>query len=502
MAFSATVELELSAGVWTDVSADVLAPITGLYGIMGNGPNDRVASTGTFRFTLKNWTNSGGVLGYYSPGHVACRGGFDFGIRARIRWSDGASTITRGIGRVVSITPTAGRYLGSTTLVEFVDYMDTAATAVVSGVETQLGQRADELLTTLLAAVTEQPESTDFDAGDSTFAYAFDTTTSTRLLLLPLCAQVVASEGGFLFLTGDGALTFTKRTARAASVAEDADLDDAMHGFAASRQRDAIANKVSCVVHPRLVDAAATTVLYSLGTTPGVAAGQTIRPFGSFVDAANANRRCGGTDMQVPVATTDYVMNAQADGGGADMTADFTVTASFGAAGVSWTITNGHATDTGYLTKLQCRGKGIYDYESIAMEVENAESITAYGERPVTVDMPYEQDLVVGDNYAAYLINLYSAPALQAETVTIKASTSAALLADAMAVDVGSRVVLAETATGVSAACFVQSVGYVIGDGPTLTVTWGLAPASRDSYWLLEEVGYSELDETTRLGFS
>ena len=40
------IELQLSAGVWTDVSADVLDGISGSSGIAGNGPRDRVASTG------------------------------------------------------------------------------------------------------------------------------------------------------------------------------------------------------------------------------------------------------------------------------------------------------------------------------------------------------------------------------------------------------------------------------------------------------------------------
>ena len=82
-----TVEVELDgvdAG-WTDISDDVLPPVHGTYGILGNGPTDRVAGTGTMTFTLNNSvSNSGGLAGYYSPGHTNCLSGFEAGIGVRL----------------------------------------------------------------------------------------------------------------------------------------------------------------------------------------------------------------------------------------------------------------------------------------------------------------------------------------------------------------------------------------------------------------------------------
>ncbi|MFA5154415.1 MAG: hypothetical protein WC554_17860, partial [Clostridia bacterium] len=75
-----------TAGAWTDVTDDVIraTPITCTYGIQDSSPLARVASTGTFNFSLDNSElNSAGLVGYYSPGHTNCRSGFAAGITVR-----------------------------------------------------------------------------------------------------------------------------------------------------------------------------------------------------------------------------------------------------------------------------------------------------------------------------------------------------------------------------------------------------------------------------------
>ena len=44
---------------------------------------------------------------------------------------------------------------------------------------------------------------------------------------------------------------------------------------------------------------------------------------GRYTDPNNPSARVGGMDMQAPAATTDYLMNANADGSGADLTAKY-----------------------------------------------------------------------------------------------------------------------------------------------------------------------------------
>lgn len=64
---------------WTDITDDVAADLELRYGIEGNGPLNRVASTGDLAFRLFNdANNSGGQLGWYSPAHASKRPGWDF----------------------------------------------------------------------------------------------------------------------------------------------------------------------------------------------------------------------------------------------------------------------------------------------------------------------------------------------------------------------------------------------------------------------------------------
>jgi hypothetical protein len=220
-----------------------------------------------------------------------------------------------------------------------------------------------------------------------------------------------------------------------------------------------------------------------------------LSPYG---DPANGNKRCGGTAMVTPVATTDYTGNTAANGSGTDKTAQLTVVAAFGAAGVSWTITN---TDAGtvYLTKLQCRGKGVYDFQSVRLEAVDTASVTAYGESLAAVDMPYQDDLAVGAAFADYLLTLYESPVSRAQSVTLLAADTASE-AVLLAVDVGARIEVVEPVTAVAGQFFVQSLSYRQRPGELLRVTYGLAPALVGTYWLLEDAA-SELDTNTILGF-
>lgn len=90
------VEAELTAGVWTDLGADVLAvtPLRLRYGIDGHGPQDRMAGPGELSCVLRNDAgNSGGVVGYYSPAHTSCRSGWGFGVGLRVAFVHGAETV-------------------------------------------------------------------------------------------------------------------------------------------------------------------------------------------------------------------------------------------------------------------------------------------------------------------------------------------------------------------------------------------------------------------------
>lgn len=485
------VELELNGagGGWTDVSADVRhVPIMCEYGIDGYEPTDRVASAGSLAFVLDNSIlNSAATLGYYSPFHLSKRAGFDYNIGVRFWIWYGTVQQYKHVGKLTDILPVPGLYDKRMVMCKSLDYMDDLARIDVPDLAAQTGQRGDQLLTTILAAMTPQPAARSFDTWIDSFAYALDGGTGQRLKVREEINKLATSEHCYVYIKGDtstgGVLRAEKRGARApSSIATSLTFSDDMarDGLVVTGGRDDLYSTVKVIVHPTRVDAAATTVLFSLQTTTTtVAAGATLTTiFGPYRDPTS-NDACGGVSMVAPAATTDYTMNTAADGLGSDLTASFSVSASYTGEGVRYSITNSSGS-TGYITKLQARGKGVYRSEAVIEKVVTG----AYGTRALTIDMPYQTSINVATNVSTYLASLLGTPAARVRSVRFLASKSATFLAAAIAREPGDRIEITETVTGLASdQFFIQKVKLELQRGPILWCTWDLVPAGLDATW-------------------
>ncbi len=385
---------------WVDLTADVILgeePLRFRYGITGNGPLDRVADVGVCTLALNNSaSNAAGLLGYYSPLHTNCLSGFTFGIPLRVSFTYGGVTYYKFRGRVKEIHPTAGLVRDRLTRLVAVDWMEQASVHQVRGVSLQIGQRSDQVFSAVLADITTQPAATSIATGIDTFSYALDNLGGDRISAIALCQDIAQSELGFVYVAGDTTqgetLTFENRQSRMVTTTNSVSFNDDMRELAVPTTLDAIVNRVEVVIASRTIDAAATTVLFSLPTpqTASIAAGETITLWGDYRDPAQKASWVGGTAMVAPVATTDYTMHTAADGTGTNLTATATVTATYFASAVKLVITNGHASSAGYLTLLQCRGKGLYRYDPETLRADVATSQTSYGLRSTTITMPYQ----------------------------------------------------------------------------------------------------------------
>ncbi|HCA51600.1 MAG TPA: hypothetical protein DEP24_00790, partial [Mycobacterium sp.] len=169
---------------------------------------------------------------------------------------------------------------------------------------------------------------------------------------------------------------------------------------------------------------------------------------------------------------------------------------------------------------------GIYDYEKTVAEVSNTALAASYGDSVAIVDMPFQDDPAVGINAARYLLSLYEpatvgiwylgqsgaselgvttqlayfAP-VAVGSVRLSPRTSA-LQTQMIVREVGDRIRVNETVTGLAASFYIQSVDMDVVAPGIPTVTWGLAPAGAQLYWALGQAGYGELGETTWLSYS
>jgi hypothetical protein len=492
---------------WTLVQRDVLInpSIRLSYGISGSGPTDLVASTGTLSFALDNSEhNSAGLLSYYSTDvPAACRPGFrrGIGVRYSYRPANTYNYYRKHVGRLINADPESGQYESRRTLCDSADWMNEAAN-VRPTVPAQIGKRADEVLPLIMAAVPRQPTYTSFDIGDSVFPYALDNSRSEGTTVAAEIQRICQSEFGRFVLRGtlnqDGMIArFEKRSARLVPLPV-AMFTGTMQDLKPSAM---LRNRVKVTAHPRRVDSVNTTVLYSKPDTsnPAIGPGKTITVRGRYTDPSNPNARVGGTDMIAPVATTDYLLNAQADGLGADLTANLSVLATFGANEVEYRLTNTGGVQ-GFITKLRNRGRGIYDYDPFdAVEIDQA-SIDLIGESPITLDMPYQADIATAAAVAEFLVDTWLTPGASEARLRFIPRDEAEM-AVAMSLEPGDPIAVSELVTGVNGVYYIQQVNLTVDEpGSYKTVfDWVLQRALVQNYWQLGVAGFSELGISTVL---
>ena len=329
---SAVIEMEFSgvgAG-WTAVTADVLASPSPRweYGIRSNDPVARVASTGMLTFALNNSVrNSGAKQGYYSPGHANIRTGFEVGIQVRLSLTYSATTYRKFIGRINSIQVVAGLRREQQTFVAVTDWMEEAA-LIKAGSNTpgQEDKRADQIISLLLDAASVQPTATSLEQGVDIFPFSSDIGDTAKTTLMREIVRVAQSELGYVYIRGDtstgGVLVFEDRHFRIEKTTSEATLDNTMVELKPNRERPRVRNKVRVTVHPRVVDADPTAVLFSLDYAPQVRAGQSITIEGNYTDPDNASRQVGGLAVIVPQPNTDYQVNSDDTGYSAALTID------------------------------------------------------------------------------------------------------------------------------------------------------------------------------------
>jgi len=510
---AAAVAADYAATRWTDITEDVWddPPLAWGWGILGSGPTDRVADAHDASGDLFNAAaNSAGLEGYYSPGHVNQRTGFARGIVVR-----GVATLAGDdyplfIGVLDDIAPEPGRNQAHHVPLVIRDFMATLIDADLREVALQIDKTEGELLEALIDSlpVTVQPLALDFDASLDTSPYAFHDLAPGVKAIQP-ATDIVLSALGYLYVNRLGHLRYENRQARQVSTSVFA-IDDDMSTIEAPSDADDVATRFRLTIHPKRIDAAATTVLFSIPvasaaqpSTLAIEPGETVAYSGDYFNPSNVEQQIGGTaQVDPPVITTDYLANAADDGTGTNKSAAVTVAADFFGASVAFSIAN---TDpaTVYITKLQCRGKGLYDEAPVTVEaISEHETL----ERPVDIDLPYQTSATLAQALADYLIAQFAIDEDQptrAKVVTFRANLSDEFLLAALTLDVGDRITVTETVTGVTTVdVFVQGARFTLSRGGLLDVTLYLSPSIfSDEFWILEDPD-SQLGLNTILAFA
>lgn len=496
-------ELNGPGGGWTDVTADVLLKPTGkiAYGISGTGPTDLMAKTGAMSFALNNAeNNTGGVIGYYTPDGTHVRPGFSRGIGVRYRYvvPNSYDFYLKFVGRLLYPQPEPGRQAGRSVDVDAVDWMYDAGNAKLN-LPVQTNKRADEVLNTILNSLPTSPGYRSFDVGDSTFTYALNNRGEQPVASAEIL-RLMQSELGRFYLKG-GLNTdfmtarFERRGARLVPFPV-ASFIGTMKGLV---PKNDIRNKAIVTGHPSTTDVS-DVILYSKPSVsnPSVQPAQQLKISGRYTDPTNRNAKVSALSHVLPlVAGTDYKMTANADGTGADLTANFSVVPTVGANQTDFVVTN-NGVVVAYVVILQQRGKAIYDYTPTPLTQQNAASILLNGESVVSLDMVYQPDLAIVDAVAEYLVDTWSTPGFAAAELKFTPHDRAEL-ALCMSLEPGDPISISEDVTGVNGVYYIQAVEISILENGWAAFEFSLQRALVSDYWTLGVSGHSELGITTVL---
>lgn len=501
---------------WTDISVDTnlgASQFTLEYGIFGGGPLDRIAAVGSLSWAMSNATSntSGGLNGYYTPGHTNARSGWDIGIAIRLKIGFGGLWYYKFRGTLVDVEPDTGLFRRRAAVCRAHDWMAESLNSFIRDTAVQTDKRSDEIISTIITnSARRQPTARSFRQGQTTFAFALDNLRDEKTPLMRAIADVVYSEIGYFYVKGDnlqgGTVRFEDRHARPLS-ASVATFDKTMFELHAKRSRDDIVNHVNAIIHPRRVDAAATTVLYELTTTdtrPKILPGETMPLTVYFRDATGRFVRVGATSIVTPVAGTDYIANTAADGSGSVITSDLSLSFSSTSNTGTLSFTNNGGVDA-YLTTLQVRGKAVADRYELGVFKHNTTSEDTFGELDLNYDMLFEDRAEYALAVCDWFLSLYGGTTLKMHipAMTVKADDSeTALLTQILAREPGDKITITESMAGISAITyFINGVRITIKPGQIFDSQWVLAPADQQQSWLLEDPVAGLLEISTVLGF-
>ena len=262
-------------------------------------------------------------------------------------------------------------------------------------------------------------------------------------------------------------------------------------------------NEIRYTTYPVYVDPAATTVLFSLNNPIQISAGGTVSNIlGRYRDPSGGASRVSGTEMVAPVATTDYLFNSNYDGSGSNWTAFLQVTANYGTEGVNYTLVNTGGT-AGYVTKLQARGKGIYNYDPVTLAMLDEDSQAVHGTRILELDLKYEKNIDTATTFANIHLDQYKDPKTLVESVRFLANREYYSMYTFLGADIGDKFQLSDELSAISSDLFINAIEFEVLPGGIIFVNYTPAFGGYDAYdfWVLDTVGDSELGEETFLGF-
>jgi len=243
----------------------------------------------------------------------------------------------------------------------------------------------------------EWPTSFGSDSTELTYWWAWDQNAFEAL------KEFNEAEGAVSFHTRDGRFAWRQRDyahLRSTTI----DQSEILAEIGSPQPWETVRNIVRVNVQKTVLDAI-NDVIWTMRDIPAIADGETfyVEPIFRYAEW----QPCGAA------ISFSHTVNAQADGGGADLTDDCALTylAQIGEGAQLW-LTNNSGTD-GYITAFTATGNAIYVPNVDIREASDAGSKSTYGPRALAINSRWVEDSVHAKTIADWLLSELKDPAIQ-----------------------------------------------------------------------------------------
>ena len=480
-------------GDFADVSEDIAGETLELRWRLGmRQPYDSIADYSQAQIRLRN------PRGDFSPE----RNQLDIGARLRIQSRDGQTTRTHFTGFIRYIKPEAGDWGQKQALIHLQDVQPWLDDSPVRPAP-QVNTTADAVIDSLLDQATLRPESlagyciidvvgyNQIDSvkifppqtlarrlavGKTRFAYVGDwwsESTSVRQAI----RELAESERGRFYIDREGRAVFLNRHHTLVHKTVAASFDDDMDGLDYRYGDDGL-NRISLLLTPREAGGGG-TLLWQLTQAQAIGQKQELTLNLRFVDERNAPlgllelERLEASFHRRPDRSGDAIQGPAA-----------VEIVEVGWTSVQVQVRNRGAQDV-YLTGLRVIGRPLYRRDPLEIVVSDAESITFYGLKQMSLDLPALSDIETAQAFAAYEVARRKPPVGAVRTLTLNANDHPNA---ALNLSLFERIRITESQTGQRAAEYfiIAEEHHVSLGGARHEVAWTLEPADSTRFVIVD----------------
>lgn len=170
----------------------------------------------------------------------------------------------------------------------------------------------------------------------------------------------------------------------------------------------------------------------------------------------------------------DYQLNTSDTGDGTDLSADMSLTATYGVEAVTYSAIKNNSAFDGYVTLLQARGRGVYSYNPIEDSAEDTASQLLYGYQALSMRQPYQQSVTAGMTIARNAIIDEKDSHTDLLTISFVGNRCVNNMSLFLQADIGTLVQIQIASIGINSFYYIQRKSFTLSEGGLLRYTFGL----------------------------